>query len=119
MREQIKRGDICYIKVENQEGSVQNGIRPFLVVSNNTGNKHSNIVIAIPITGRDKKDLPTHCPIGIVGSKSNVWGTVLCEQIHTHSQKNIVRVVGNVGDRYMKKLNDYVLVSLGMEGGVE
>ena len=43
----IRRGDIVFVEHENeiQKGNIQNLNRPFLVVSNNIGNEHSNIFL--------------------------------------------------------------------------
>ena len=44
------------------DGSIQSGIRPTLIVSNNAANKHGPVAIVAPITSRTttKKFLPTH-----------------------------------------------------------
>ena len=42
---EIKRGDIIMCDLGKREGSVQSGIRPCVVVSNNYGNKYSNILL--------------------------------------------------------------------------
>lgn len=58
----IKRGDIFYAELNPVIGSEQGGIRPVLIISNNTGNRHSPTVIIAPITSRThtKAKLPTH-----------------------------------------------------------
>ena len=57
----IKRGDIYYADLRPVVGSEQGGIRPVLIIQNNTGNKHSPTVICAAITSRMKKaKIPTH-----------------------------------------------------------
>ena len=46
----IRRGDIYYADLSPVVGSEQGGIRPVLIVQNDTGNKHSPTVIAAAIT---------------------------------------------------------------------
>ena len=41
----IKRGDIYYANLNPVIGSEQGGTRPVLIISNDTGNKHSPTVI--------------------------------------------------------------------------
>ena len=41
----IKRGDIFYADLRPVVGSEQGGIRPVLIIQNDTGNKHSPTVI--------------------------------------------------------------------------
>lgn len=80
----IKRGEIIYCDLGSTVGSVQSGIRPCVVVSNDKGNLHSNIYTVVPLTSRHKTYLPTH-----VGLSSG--STALCEQTTTISEKQILR----------------------------
>ena len=45
----IKRGDIFYADLRPVLGSEQGGIRPVLIIQNDTGNKHSPTVICAAI----------------------------------------------------------------------
>ena len=65
MERMIKRGDIFYAELNPVIGSEQGGTRPVLVISNNTGNRHSPTVIIAPITSRThtKAKLPTHTEV--------------------------------------------------------
>ena len=62
----IHRGDIFYAELEPSVGSVQSGVRPVLIVQNDTGNRFSQTVIAVAITSQfeKKKSLPTHLLAG-------------------------------------------------------
>ena len=46
----IKRGDIFYADLSPIIGSEQDGIRPVLVIQNDTGNKYSPTVITVPLS---------------------------------------------------------------------
>ena len=83
----IKRGQIVMLDLPTVSGSVQNGLRPCVIISNNKANKFSPNVIAVPLTSRNKKDMPTHYLLE--PSKRNglrVASTVLAEQILTVSK---------------------------------
>lgn len=57
----VKRGDIFYADLSPVVGSEQGGVRPVLIVQNDTGNRHSPTVIAAAITSQTgKARLPTH-----------------------------------------------------------
>ena len=57
----VKRGDIFYADLSPVVGSEQGGMRPVLIVQNDTGNRHSPTVIAAAITSQTgKARLPTH-----------------------------------------------------------
>ena len=58
--QEVKRGQIVMLDLPTVSGSVQNGLRPCVIISNNKANKFSPNVIAVPLTSRNKKDMPTH-----------------------------------------------------------
>lgn len=57
---EIRRGDIYYADLSPVVGSEQGGIRPVLVIQNNTGNAYSPTVIVAAVTSKPKTKLPTH-----------------------------------------------------------
>ena len=61
----VRRGDIFYADLSPVVGSEQGGVRPVLIVQNDTGNRHSPTVIAAAITsqtGKARLPTPTDCP---------------------------------------------------------
>ena len=83
----IEKGDIFFFDKGPTVGTEQHGGRPGIIVSNNTGNIHSENVLVVYTTTQPKADLPTHVTINSIGKES----TVLCEQIHTLSTKKILK----------------------------
>ena len=73
----IKRGEIYDAYLNPVIGNEQGGLRPVLIVQNNTGNRHSMTTIIAPMTTRTKTNLPTHVKV-LVGEVEN---TVLLEQV--------------------------------------
>ena len=80
MEKTYQRGDVVMIDVPMPTtGHVQGGNRPWVVVQNEIGNKHSPTSIVVPMTTQMKRlDLPTHVAI--------TWGDLLpsmaeCEQV--------------------------------------
>lgn len=56
----VRRGDIYYADLSPVVGSEQGGMRPVLIIQNDTGNRHSPTVIAAAITSQTgKANLPT------------------------------------------------------------
>lgn len=114
----IKRGNILYVNMSDEyEGSIQGGMRPVVVVSNNQANKHSPVITVVPLTSRTykKKYLPTHvlikeehCP-GL-GRDS----VALCEQILPLDRKDIIEYVGEVDKKMMKKITKAVQIQVGV-----
>ena len=79
MDNSVKRGDIFYADLSPVVGSEQGGVRPVLIVQNDTGNRHSPTVIAAAITSQTgKARLPTHISVsplscGLPSSPSSCW----------------------------------------------
>lgn len=108
----LKRGNIVLCQNINFNKDVQRKLRPYIVISNDIGNKYSNIFIGIPVTKRLKKEgQPTHCEIAINGNTS----MVLCEQITTLSQENIIAFYGFVNQEKMKEIENCVMISLDLK----
>ena len=51
----IHRGDIYYADLRPVVGSEQGGVRPVLIIQNDTGNRHSPTVICAAITSKMNK----------------------------------------------------------------
>lgn len=107
----IKRGDIYYIDKEPVYGSEQQGGRPAIVVSNNVGNKASDIIQVIYITTQPKNDLPTHVTI----YSARQISTALCEQIWPVSQSRVGDYVGSITADEMSKVENALAISLDLK----
>ena len=107
----IKRGDIFYADLRPVVGSEQGGIRPVLIIQNDTGNKHSPTVICAAITSRmNKAKLPTHaCHYNIV--KDSV---ILLEQLRTIDKKRLKDKVCHLDNDIIGQVDKALSVSLEM-----
>jgi len=110
----FKRGDVVYVQMRKQNietSSIEEYSRPYLIVSNNTGNYFSDIVLACPLTSKLKKVAqPTHYRISYHDS------VVLCEQIKTLNQDQINSNINyHLSDAEMKEIDKCLKISLGME----
>ena len=106
------RGQIYYADLPRAQSYVQYGKRPVIIVSNNIGNEHSNIVLIVPITSKAKKLLPTHFDIEL----PKIYGTVLCEQIQAVHKGCIGNYAGCLTRNYMKLLDNALSVALNLDG---
>ena len=113
----IKRGDMFYADLSPVVGSEQGGIRPVLIIQNDTGNKYSPTVIAAAITSQTNKNrLPTHISINSqdCGLKSN--SVVLTEQIRTIDKSRLKEKIGHIEDKnVIEQINNALGVSFGLE----
>ena len=111
----VKRGDIYYADLSPVVGSEQGGIRPVLIIQNDTGNRYSPTVIAAAITSqKDKARLPTHIQVDSVGSGLAKDSIVLLEQIRTIDKKRLKEHMCRLDDFSMKRFNQALHVSFGL-----
>ncbi len=102
----VQRGEIYLYDFGNNEGSIQNVVRPALVVQYDEGNAASNTTIIAAMTSVIKKRfLPTHI---IVGNRFGLKepSMVMLEQLKTVNQSDLIEYIGKIDDEHcMKKLN--------------
>ena len=111
----VKRGDIFYADLSPVVGSEQGGVRPVLIVQNDTGNRHSPTVIAAAITSQTgKARLPTHIELSArtYGLPKN--SVILLEQIRTLDKKRLREHMGRLDEPLMQKVDSAIAVSFGL-----
>ena len=92
---------------------VQSGVRPVLIVSNNSGNTYAPIVSAVPLTSRlNKLRLPTHVRVNAAGLRESL---ALCEQILTLDKTSLIRPIATItNDDTRAALHRAMAIQLGM-----
>lgn len=116
MNRELKRGDLFYANLDPVIGSEQGGIRPVLVVQNNTGNRYSSTTIVVAaITSRaDKPSLPTHVRLeSVPGLEKN--SLLLLEQIRTIDRKRLKEYIGTLGKADMDEVDAALSISVGLK----
>lgn len=116
---EFKRGDVIYVDLgQHANSSVQSGMRPCLVVSNNKSNKYAPILCVCPFSGKIK-DNPVHVKV----SPEDVNGyflkdsDCLVEQIVTIDKKMVVSKVGHIPEEsdIMGKIDAAMCLQLGLQ----
>ena len=110
----IYRGDIFYVDFGNQPGSVAHGIRPAMVVQNDTGNWHAPTLIVAAITTEIKKlRQPTHIVIGAQFGLPQE-SMLLLEQLFTIDKTMLLTYVGTADQQFLESVDKAVAVSVGV-----
>ena len=110
----MKRGEIYRADLDPVVGSEQGGVRPVVIIQNDTGNLHSPTVIVAAITTRHKKPgLPIHVPISAEESGLKQDSVVLTEQVRTLEKSRLSRRLGTLTPEAMKRLDHALGLSLG------
>ena len=111
----VKRGDIYYADLSPVVGSEQGGMRPVLIVQNDTGNKHSPTVIAAAITSQiGKARLPTHIELEAQNYGLTRNSVILLEQIRTIDKSRLRERMGKLDEPTMNKVDSAIAVSFGL-----
>ena len=111
----VKRGDIFYADLSPVVVSEQGGMRPVLIVQNDTGNKHSPTVIAAAITSQTgKARLPTHIELNAQSVGLSRDSVILLEQVRTIDKSRLRERMGKLDDTTMTKVDNAIAVSFGL-----
>ena len=111
----VKRGDIYYADLSPVVGSEQGGMRPVLIVQNDTGNRHSPTVIAAAITSQiGKARLPTHIELEAQNYGLTRNSVILLEQIRTIDKSRLREKMGRLDAPTMNRVDDAIAVSFGL-----
>ena len=111
----VKRGEIYYADLSPVVGSEQGGVRPVLIVQNDTGNRHSPTVIAAAITSQmGKAKLPTHIEVAAQCCGLPKDSVILLEQIRTLDKRRLRERMGRVDGAVMERVVAAIAVSFGL-----
>ncbi len=111
----MKRGDIYYADLRPVIGSEQGGIRPVLVIQNDTGNLHSPTIIVAAITSKlHKTQLPTHIHLDSRHCELIKDSVILLEQIRTIDKQRLKSQVCHLDEEMMQKVDRALKISLAL-----
>jgi mRNA interferase MazF len=90
-------------------------VRPVLIVSNNTGNKHSANVVVAPLTRRNvDKKYPVDVPLA-AGDPLPDAGLVLCGSLYTLEKADLRGYLGTLRPDQMAEVDQALKVSLALK----
>ena len=113
----VRRGEIYYADLSPVVGSEQGGVRPVLIVQNDTGNRHSPTVIAAAITSQmGKARLPTHIQLQGQSVGLSRDSVILLEQIRTIDKSRLRERMGRLDENTMSAVDSAIAVSFGLQG---
>ena len=111
----VRRGDIYYADLSPVVGSEQGGVRPVLIIQNDTGNRYSPTVIAAAITSQtNKAKLPTHIALSAPYHGLPRDSVVLLEQVRTLDKRRLRERMGRVDGELMERIDAAIAVSFGL-----
>lgn len=123
----VKRGEIYWVDFEPVKGSEQGGLRPALVVQNDTGNRHSATTVVVAIT----RTLPPQpYPFVVIVEPEDsglpVRSAINCAQITTIQQngqnsrfrptrgQSVIKPIGRLSAEKMANVDDALRFNLAL-----
>lgn len=111
----MKQYEIWLAKLPSIPGSsVQQGVRPVIIVSNDAANEHSPVITVVPLTSQlGKNALPTH--VFLNNYMLNRPSLALCEQILSVDKARLIRRIGWINKAFDRiAIQHALLVQLNM-----
>ena len=111
----ILRGELYIADLDPVVGSEQGGLRPVLVVQNDTGNRYSPTVVVLAVTSQlQKARLPTHVQVPAAGHGLQRDSVILAEQLRTLDKRRLHERIGRLAPEYMARIARALVVELGL-----
>lgn len=107
----IVKGAIFYADLGNTIGSEESGIRPVLIIQNDTGNRFSPTTIIAPISTKKTDKLPTHILIKQF-NKIRHNSIILLEQIRAIDKSRLKGFVELLNEEQMLEVDVALIKTL-------
>jgi len=108
-----KRGEIYLVNFNPARGSEQKGIRPALIIQNETGNKYASTTIVASITTTIKM-----YPITVFLSSEKTGlkkdSMVNLAQILTIDKQRLIKKIGQIAPSLIEKVDEAIRISLNV-----
>ena len=110
------RGDVFSARLDPTEGSEQAGTRPVVVISRDSINANSPVVVVVPVTdaANVKRSYPSHAelPKGAGGLK--IDSIAKAEQIRAIQVSRFVGYFGRLEKEFLERLEEAVKITLAL-----
>jgi mRNA interferase MazF len=112
----VSRGDIFYVVEARTEGGEITKTRPWVIVSNDIANMHSETVICVAITSSTKhKEHPINVLVTAAETGMKKDGLILCNHIRTVTKGRLLNRIGKVPPNKMELVDWALLKSLDID----
>ncbi len=111
---EVKRGEVWLVNLDPTIGHEIRKARPGVIIQNDIGNKYSQMTILAPITSQK---IDKVYPFEVVLAKRSGLdkeSKALLNQIRAVDKKRLIKRLGKVDAETMKKINEALMISLGL-----
>lgn len=110
-----RRGEVYLVNFDPTVGSEIRKTRPALIIQNDIANEHSPITIVAAITSKyDDRLYPTEVSIKSGEAGLSQDSVVLLNQVRSIDRKRLVKKLGKVSEKTMKRANASIKISMGL-----
>lgn len=112
----VRRGDVVVAKLDPAEGSEQAGERPVVVMSRDSINQNSPVVIVVPITDRrnKKRIYPSHVILKAGEGGLKIDSVALGEQVRAVNTTRFVVQLGHLAPHSIAAIATALRIALDL-----
>ncbi len=114
----MKRGDVYDALLDPTQGSEQAGVRPVIIVSRNSINLSSSVVLAVPCTTyrTEKRIYRSQVLINPPEGGLERDSLAMAEQVRALAKTRFLRLRGTVSDSTLQQLEMALLIAFDLPG---
>jgi mRNA interferase MazF len=111
----LKRGAVCWVRLDPTEGSEIGKTRPAVIVSNDINNELADTVTVVPITASTRRIYPFEVLIPKGGANLKESSKAKANQIRTIDKNRVSGVIGFLPNSSIAKIESAIKIHLAME----
>lgn len=104
----VQRGDVFMVDFgqRSKRGSVQEGMRPAVVVTNSKGCRYSPTLHVVPLTSANKRSMPMHVYINADKTQLEMDSIALVEQTAVVNKDDLFKKITSLCSDIMNQIDD-------------
>lgn len=110
MNDYPRRGEIYWVDLDPTIGTETKKIRPCLIISSDTGNKYSPLVMVAPITSKTHNLYPFEAQLKVNGKT----GKVMLNQARAIDKRRLRKKIGFIGIEQMSMVDKAIKLVFGI-----
>ena len=114
MSREVKRGEIYWVDWSPGRGSEQSGVRPALIIQNDTGNRHSPTTIVASLSAALERHYPFLVRFTAAESGLKQEGAINLSSILTIDQTCLGDKCGELNQTKMAEVDEAIKTSLAL-----
>lgn len=111
----LRRGDVVRARFDPVEGSEQAGTRPAIVLSPDSYNRRSPLVILAPLTTQNTERLYPHEALIEAGDGAPLRSKALLPQLRSMAKSRILSYYGRVSAQTLQAIDAALQIAVGLE----